>query len=141
MVGNREALEAVARAHAAAEGSGDMAGTMATLEPDPLYTLLPAGRQLRGTDTVRRYYDYFFAAVAPRIAGYDLIGEWVNDIGLAQEYTIAVRNDDGTIGTHHVFGILTFGATRLSGERLYASDAFFRILFGPLWDEAEPLKP
>ena len=29
--------------------------------------------------------------------------------------------------------------TLLSGERLYADEEFFRILFGPLWSELEPI--
>ena len=39
--------------------------------------------------------------------------------------------------TYQVLGILTFGASGLSGERLYASEAFFRLLTGSMWDTLE----
>jgi len=57
---NRDEMIALARRHAAAERNGDLATTLATLEPDPLYELEPVGRVLRGMDAARRYYEHFF---------------------------------------------------------------------------------
>jgi hypothetical protein len=127
----------LAHAHAAAEGAGDLAGTLATLEPVPVYTFYPAGVGFTGMDRTRRYYEHYFSNVASRIAGYTMHGEFESEAGLAQEYTVVVRHGDARTVEHRILGILTFGRTALSGERLYASDEFFRSLIGPLWDELE----
>jgi hypothetical protein len=135
----REELIAVARAHAAAEARDDLATTLATLEPEPVYELQPVGRVLRGRAAARRYYDHFFARFRPAVAGYELRGEWVTDEGLGQEYVIAVRAPGGGVERHAVIGILTFGARALSGERVYASERLLRLMFGPAYEESEPL--
>ena len=132
-------MVAVALAHAAAEAAGDLEETMATLGDDPVYELLPRGVMLRGRDAARRYYEHFFANVMPRVAGFDLRSEWVTDEGVLQEYTLFVDGlGEPGIG-HSIIGILTFGDDgKLSGERLYASDALLEFMFGPVIDEAEP---
>ena len=127
----------VARRHAAAEAAGNLEATLATLEPEPVYTFYPAQVGFVGMTATRRYYEHFFAYVLPRIQGYTLHGEWENDFGLAQEYTVVVRHDDGLAREHRILGILTFGPHALSGERLYASDELFRFLIGPLWNALE----
>jgi hypothetical protein len=134
-------LTAVAHAHAAAEAVDDFETVMDTLDDDPLYELQPVGLGFRGRDAARFYYEYFFGTVKDLISGYDLRGEWANDVGLAQEYVIHFRFPDGTEESHAVFSILTFGETKLSGERLYGSDRLFEILFGPALDLAQPIGP
>ena len=131
-------MVAVALAHAAAEAAGDLDETMATLGDDPVYELLPRGVVLRGRDAARRYYEHFFADVQPRVTGYELRSEWITDEGVLQEYTLYV-DGLGEPGTGHaIIGILTFGDDgKLSGERLYASDALLEFMFGPVLDEAE----
>jgi hypothetical protein len=133
----RHNLLDIARRHAAAEAAGDLTATLATLEAEPVYTFYPAQVGFVGMAATRRYYEHFFAYVLPRIQGYTLHGEWENDFGLAQEYTVVVRHDDGLAREHRILGILTFGPHALSGERLYASDELFRFLIGPLWNELE----
>jgi len=135
----RDELIAIARAHAEAEGRDDLATTLATLEPEPLYELQPVGRALRGMASARRYYEHFFAHFRPLVRGYTLRGEWVTDEGVGQEYVITLRAPDGGSERHHVIGILTFGTNALSGERLYASERLLRLLLGPVYDETEPL--
>lgn len=132
-------LVEVAYRHAAAEGAGDLAGTLATMEDEPVYELYPVGLRLAGMDRTRRYYEYFFAEVAGRTLGYQLFTEWVGAPGLMQEYEVTLRCDDGSAKSFRVASILKFGRTLLSGERLYADEEFFRILFGPLWSELEPI--
>ena len=39
------------------------------------------------------------------------------------------------------FGILTFGKTKMSGERIYAEEELLKIMFAPVWDELEPIYP
>lgn len=130
-------LEGVAHRHAAAEDEGDLAGTLATLEAEPVYELYPVGLKMTGLPLARRYYEHFFARVAPRIAGYEMLGEWVNELGVLQEYRVAVRCDDDRVRDFRIIGLLKFGDTALAGERLYADTEFLRILFEPLWDELE----
>ncbi|HLG85688.1 MAG TPA: hypothetical protein VKZ79_00665 [Alphaproteobacteria bacterium] len=132
-------LVKVALAHSAAEGAGDMAGTMGTLEANPVYDFYPMGRRMTGLDQVRRYYEHFFAEVQPRIVGYEMIAEWIGDAGVNQEYTVRYRFDDGSVKSFRILGILTFGNAKLSGERLYANEEFFRILIGPVWSETEQI--
>jgi hypothetical protein len=134
-----DAMVAVALAHAAAEAAGDLDETMATLDDDPVYELLPRGVVLRGRDAARRYYEHFFANVMPHVTGFDLRSEWVTDEGVLQEYTLYVDGLGAPGAGHSIIGILTFGENgKLSGERLYASDALLEFMFGPVLDDAVP---
>ena len=127
-----DALVEVARAHAHAEARGDLAGTLATLDPEPVYELLPMGVTLSGSAFARSYYERFFAECMPQFVGYELRNEWVMDDGLGQEYRVDVATPNGS-RQHDILGILTFGDHGLlSGERLYAGDELLRFLFGPL---------
>ena len=129
----------VARAHAEAEGAGDMEGTMNTLGPDPVYELLPMGRLLSGRDNARAYYEHFFANFARRIAGYTLRAEWVTDEGLGQEYQVFIDEPTGR-RRFDIIGILLFGEDGLlAGERIYASDELFAMMVGPLLERTEPV--
>lgn len=132
-------LLAIARRHAQLEGDGDLEGVLATLDPDPVYRFYPLGRGFSGTTNARRFYEIFFAEVRPRVLGYSVLGEWLGDTGLAQEYAITARASDERPATYRVLSILTFGERGLSGECLYASDAFFRLLAGSMWSELQPL--
>jgi len=136
-----KALAEVARRHAEVEGAGDLDAILATMEGEPVYDFHPVGRRFTGMARTRRYYAYFIEHVRPRIAGFEQHSEWLGPDGLVQEYSVSIMPEDmaGTPVTHRVLGILTFGSERLSGERLYSDDAFFRFLIGPLWDELEPI--
>jgi hypothetical protein len=139
MAATTEELVAIARAHATAEARDDFETTMATLDDDPVYELLPVGLAFRGRDAARTYYEHFFTHVKPMVTGYELRNEWSNDRGLAQEYVIDFRPSGAPVERHHVLSILTFGVAALSGERLYASDRCFELLFGPVLALAHPL--
>jgi hypothetical protein len=139
MTSTREQLIAVAHRHAAAEAAGDIEGTLQTLGADSVYELFPVGLQLRGLAGARRYYEHFFSSVMPRALGYTLQSEWINELGVLQEYDVVFRMDDGTAKTFRVLGILKFGEDLLCGERLYADEECLKLLFGPVWQELEPL--
>ena len=109
-------LTAIAHRHAAAEADGDLAATLATLEAEPVYELYPVGLRMTGLPLARRYYEHFFASVAPRIAGYEMLGEWINEQGVLQEYRVAVRYDDGRVRDFRIMGLLKFGDTALDGR-------------------------
>jgi hypothetical protein len=127
--------------HAEAEGAFDMAATMETLEDNPVYELYPVALRMVGMDLAQRYYAHYFANVAPRIADYNLVGEWIGADGVNQEYDVVYRAADGVARTYRILGILTFGKDRLSGERIYADETLLRIMFGPVWNELEPIFP
>ena len=130
-------LTAIAHRHAAAEAEGDLAATLATLEAEPVYELYPIGLRMTGLPLARRYYSHFFAEVGPRIAGYEMLGEWVNELGVLQEYRVAIRHEAGGVCDFRIVGLLKFGDTALTGERLYADTELLRILFEPVWSELE----
>jgi len=130
-------LTAIAHRHAAAEADGDLAATLATLEAEPVYELYPIGLRMTGLPLARRYYSHFFAEVVPRIAGYEMLGEWVNELGVLQEYRVAIRHEAGQVRDFRIIGLLKFGDTALTGERLYADTELLRILFAPVWSELE----
>ena len=132
-------LVAIARAHAEAEGRNDLATTLATLEPEPVYELQPVGRVMRGMDAARRYYEHFFATFRPQVRGFELRSEWVNAEGVGQEYLLTLRTPGGGSERHPVIGILTFGREALSGERVYASERLLRRMLGPVYERTEPL--
>jgi hypothetical protein len=137
----REELAAVAYAHAQAEAEGDMAATLATLEDDPVYEFQPAGVVLRGMEAAERYYDWFFRHMEMQIEGFEVRNEWVTDAGLGQEYILRVKLPDGTRKRFDLTSILTFGETKLSGERIYASDELLNLMVGPAYQDAIPLEP
>jgi hypothetical protein len=138
---NRDALVDVARLHAAVEGAGDAPATLATLDADPSYELLPIGLIFRGREAVHRCYEHFFANFHPRIKDFALHGEWISDEGVLHEYTLHIENADGSTTPHRLAVILKFGHEgKLSGERIYASDALFELMFGSLLSRAEPMQ-
>ena len=129
----------VAYAHLIAEGEGDFDAALATFEGEPVYELLPVGRRMRGMAAVRRYYRHFFAEVVPRLMTDKIVvhANWVGETGLINESTIVYRHDDGREESFRILGILVFGERALAGERIYADEAFLRLMFGPVWDEME----
>jgi SnoaL-like domain len=131
----------LAHAHAKAEADGDIDATLATLEDDPVYELLPMGLTFRGRPAARRYYEHFFGVFRPTAVGSTLRNEWAGDQGVAQEYLIDLRSADGRIEQYPVLAILTFGERALSGERLYAGEQLLRLMFGPVFEEAASTRP
>jgi hypothetical protein len=137
MRADRSALVAVAKAHAQAEARGDLATTLATLEDEPLYELPTVGLAFRGKHAARTYYEHFFAKFQPSIAGFELVNEWLTDEGVGEEYRIHLAQPSGQRESHRIIGILVFGAMKLAGERLYASERLLRAMLGPAYAIAE----
>jgi len=133
-------MVALALRHAELEAADDPVPVLATLEDDCVYELQPAGRAFKGIELARRYYDYFFTEFRPLVAGYALRSQWIDSGGVGQEYTIwTTTGPAGSLERHEVIGILTFGTTKLSGERVYGSDRLLGLMFGPLFAGAETL--
>ena len=137
---DRDRLESLAWAHAAAEADADMDATLATLVDDPVYEFQPTGLVLSGMDRIRRYYEHFFGEFQTVADGAELRGRWASDDGLGLEYTVWTRDPaTGQRERHDVLGILLYGPDRLTGERVYASDRLLGLMVGPVLEEARPL--
>ena len=67
----------------------------------------------------------------------DAAAEWGGD----NLIDVVYRHGDGVTRTHRILGVLTFGRDRLSGERIYTDETMLRAMFGPLWDQLEPIFP
>ena len=134
-----ERMLELGRRHSEAEARADLEGTMATMVAEPFYEFHPIGLTLSGGDRVRRWYSQFFERFLPVTAGYRLVQEWVNETSLCQEYDITLRVDEG-LETFRVLGILYAEGELLGGERLFASERFFRQMAGPMFTELEPLE-
>jgi hypothetical protein len=132
-------LIAIAHRHGQAEAAQDLPAILATLDAEPVYEFFPVGLGFRGAEATRRWYAAFVNEFMPRVLHSTLHGEWIGDSGVAQEYSVQVRADDGSIGTHHIVGILMFGETGLSGERIYAAEDLLRLLAGSTWSQLRPL--
>jgi hypothetical protein len=141
MTSSQADLVEVALRHSTAEAGFDLAGTLATLESDPVYELFPVALRMEGMDLARRYYEHYFAEVAPRIVSFRLIGRWVNEQGLNEEYGIVYKPDGEEPRPYRILGILTFGENLLSGERIYADTELLKIMFAPIWNELKPTAP
>ena len=124
--------------HADLEARGDLEGLMATLVANPVYDFHPLGMRMEGGDRVRRYYEQFIERFIPMTHSYQLLGEWVNQTAVAQEYEISLRVD-GAVETHHVVGILYAVGDLLGGERIYGSERFVRLMAGDLFEELTPI--
>ena len=121
-------------AHAALEARCDLDGVMGTLVEDPVYEFWPAGLRMSGGAQVRRYYEHLLSRFIPMTRSYELIGEWVNQTAVAQEYEIRLEVD-GAVEKHRVVGILFASGSRLGGERVYAGERCTRLMAGDLIDE------
>ena len=137
---DQAALLKVALRHASAEAEMNLPAILDTMEGEPVYEFFPLGKKFVGMELTKRYYQYYIDDFCHRIAGYKMRAEWLNDVGLAQEYSIDCRVA-GRIKTFRIFSILVFGKAKLKGERLYGDEEFFRMLCGPVWNEIVPIDP
>ena len=126
--------------HAGAEAEQDFDRVLATLCPNPQFEFYPLGMGIGGWDNVETFYREQYGKFAKGVVGYEVIGEWTNEVAAAQEYVI-----DWTDGeTTHRFRVMSMmpgdeASGLLSGERVYASEEFVRALLGPLYDHLRPL--
>ena len=125
--------------HARLEAEGDLEGLLATLVDDPVYEFHPLGRKMVGGELVKQFYTQFVERFLPLRHSYGLVGEWVNETAVAQEYDVSLQIE-GIVETHRVLGILQYGeAGLLGGERVYASERFIRLMTGPVFEALTPL--
>ena len=124
--------------HAELEALCDLEGVLATLVPEPHYEFWPMGLQMSGGEIVRRYYEQLFAQFISRTRSYQLVGQWLDETAVVQEYALELEVDDG-VEAHRILGILYAEGDRLGGERVYASERCTRRMVGDLWSELTPI--
>jgi len=138
--GDADAVVRMARLgtlHAELEARGALEPLLDTLVPDPVYEFHPLRRRFRGGAATRAFYTQFNERFLPLRERFALVSEWVNASSVAQEYDIALRVD-GKVEEFRVLGILCGDGERLSGERVYASERFVRLMTGALFETLEP---
>lgn len=127
-------VAALGALHAECEAAQDLDGVMTTLSDNPVYEYPTLAKQFSGTDNALRFYQYFFANYSPNVVGGTLIGQWVNENSVAQEYVIEC-SFNGVKETHRVLGVLLVEGNKLSGERVFANEQVIKRMIGPLFDE------
>ena len=66
-----------------------------------------------------------------------VVGEWVGEDALAQEYEVQLRKD-GALERHFILGVLYVEGALLGGERIWGSEHTLRRLLGPVYDTLRP---
>lgn len=129
------------REHAEAEAIEDVPRVLATLCPDPKFEFFPLRKQIRGWDNIETFYRTQYGKFAPLVVGYEVIGEWTNEVAALQEYVIDVA-EAGATRRYHVISMMPADEPSglLSGERLYCDDGFVYALLGPLAALLEPIE-
>jgi hypothetical protein len=79
-----QAMMDLVREHEEAERRGDLATTMATLAPYPVYDMLAFGLHFEGMEATRQFYVDFFAGGLEGFQN-ECLGMWVDDTGVIRE--------------------------------------------------------
>ncbi len=127
----------LAHRHVQAEADGDLEAVMATMAPDPAYTFYPTGIHFSGLANVRRYYAHVCANLPACVVSARVVNEWGDESSVAQETDIAVRIDGGEYRTR-VASVLEGKGGRVVAERIYATEAFLKLLLGEMFDAFRP---
>jgi len=134
-----EQMAAITRLHAELEIAGDYDPLLATLVDEPIFEFHPPGGQLRGGETLRRYYTRFLAEFMPLVEETILIAEWSNEIACVHEYQLRLRVD-GKLENHQLMGSIYGAGDKIGGERLYGSARLMDFMLGPFADELVPIE-
>lgn len=134
-----EQMAAITRLHAELEIACDYEPLLATLVAEPIFEFHPPGGQLRGGDTLRRYYTRFLDEFMPLVEETILIGEWSNETACVHEYQLRLRID-GKLENHQLMGSIYGAGDKIGGERLYGSARLMELMLGPFADELVPIE-
>jgi hypothetical protein len=128
-----EHLLAVTGRRVAAVQSGDLEAVMASLVDDPVFDFYPLGLRLAGPKPVRRYYERFLADVIPHSSG-SLLATFVGENEVAFEFHSVVTLPGGEPEAFRLLAVQPVVGDRVAGERLFASERYFRLIVGEeLW--------
>jgi hypothetical protein len=133
---------ALCREHAGAEAEYEVDRVLATLVDEPRFEFFPLRMHITGRGPIEKFYREQYPKFGPTVAGYEVLGEWTNEIAALQEYTIDVSETDGSTTRYYVISMMPGDDKTglLTGERLYCDEGFVRALLGPLFDLLEPIE-
>src|SRR5258708_8433658 len=105
---------ALCREHAGAEAEYDVERVLATLVAQPRFEFFPLRKHITGRASIEKFYREQYPKFGPTVAGYEVIGEWTNEIAALQEYTIDVTEADGSTTRSYLISLMPGAAhTRL----------------------------
>jgi hypothetical protein len=120
-----------------------METTLATMEDEPFYELFPVGLRATGKAFARRFYTHYFSSFLPRmvtVEGARPPRRWQLDEGVLVETDMGLRADDGSVEVFAVAALILVGDTGVVGERVYADERLLQAMFGPAYDELDPIR-
>ena len=134
-------VSGAAKGQGEAEAVMDMPRVLATLVAEPVFEFFPMGKKISGRRNIEAFYQQQYPTFGPKVAGYEVLGEWTNELAALQEYVIDVNETDGSITRYHVISMMPVDDETglLKGERLYCDDGFVYALLGPLAAHLEPI--
>lgn len=128
----------LAQAHEAAEFSGDLDATMATLIDHPVYLWFPQRLRIEGQEAVREMYARLAGVIGQmqaRIAERRVFFMAFGDDQLAAEIDFDYRFDDGRTKKVRIAAFLAFVGERMVGETQYV-DADLAGVLDQIFDTA-----
>ncbi|MBJ20844.1 MAG: hypothetical protein CL933_15660 [Deltaproteobacteria bacterium] len=132
-------MSAITRLHAELEQNGEYEPLIATLVDEPIFEFHPPGGQLRGGDTLRRFYTRFLREFMPLVEETILIGEWATPDACVHEYQLRLRID-GQLENHQLMGSIYGSEDRIGGERLYGGERLMDLMLGEFKSELVPIE-
>ncbi|MFK8019829.1 MAG: hypothetical protein AB8B86_08685 [Pseudomonadales bacterium] len=127
-------VTALGRKHSMLEGEQKLDELMETLTSNPCYEYPTIGKQFSGWENTLRFYTGFFEHFSPQVTKTQLLGEWVNEQSVTQEYDVTLEFN-GKPEVHRILGILLVEGDKLGGERIYASELAIKRMVGPMFDD------
>ncbi len=133
-------VDALARAHASWEDRGDFDSLMTTLVDEPVYEFHPLGVQLRGVDSIIRYYERVRSQYNPNVEASALVDLIAGTSGAVLEYAIRLRLDEEIVDERLV-AVMPVAGDAFGGERIHSSERVLRLLLGEMISQTEPIPP
>ncbi len=133
-------VNALARAHASWEDRGDFDSLMTTLVDEPVYEFHPLGVQLRGVDSITRYYERVRSQYNPTVEASALVNLIAGTSGAVLEYAIRLRIDEEIVD-ERLIAVMPVAGDVFVGERIHSSERVLRLLLGEMITETEPIPP
>jgi hypothetical protein len=97
---------ALCHEHAEAEAGYDVDRVLATLVAEPRFEFFPLRKHITGRAPIEKFYREQYPQFGPLVAGYEVIGEWTNEIAALQESTIDVDEADGSNTRYYLISMM-----------------------------------
>lgn len=120
---------------------GDIDAIMALLCDDPVFELYPIGLKLAGKENVRRYYHHFCETVTPQLEATPVGSPFLSSSAIGFEMDMVRQGANSVREEFRVLALMNAEGGKFTGERLYASEGLFRLMFGgPIWSLLTPIE-